>query len=51
MNCQGYNIRPIEVIEKWDDKIQPYELCKKCHKRLIAYSLRPIEWYNLAWSK
>lgn len=48
MNCQACKIRPIEVIEKCDDEIQPYELCEECHKRLIAYSLRPIEWYNLA---
>lgn len=48
MYCQACKIRPVEVIEKCDDEIQPYELCNGCHKRLLSYSLRPIEWYNLA---
>ncbi|GLC31189.1 hypothetical protein bsdE14_25990 [Clostridium omnivorum] len=48
MYCQACKIRQVEVIEKCDDEIQPYELCNECHKRLLSYSLRPIEWYNLA---
>lgn len=48
MYCQACRVRPVEVIEKCDDEMQPYELCKECHKRLLSYSLRPIEWYNLA---
>lgn len=48
MYCQACKVRPVEVIEKCDDEMQPYELCNKCHKRLLTYSLRPIEWYNLS---
>lgn len=48
MKCQACKIKQVEVIEKCDDEIQPYELCEECHKRLLAYSLRPIEWFNLA---
>lgn len=48
MDCQACKKRPVEVIEKCDDELQPYELCGECHRRLLAYSLRPIEWYNLA---
>ncbi|MDF2672068.1 MAG: hypothetical protein K0R09_333 [Clostridiales bacterium] len=48
MNCQACKIRQVEVIEKCDDEIEPYKLCHECHERLLSYSLRPIEWYNLA---
>jgi len=48
MNCQACKEKAVEVIEKCDDEIQPYELCQECHRRLLSYSLRPIEWYNLA---
>lgn len=48
MDCQACKKRPVEVIEKCDDELQPYELCNECHGRLLSYSLRPIEWYNLA---
>ncbi len=48
MNCQACKVRPVDVIEKCDDELQPYELCHECHSRLLSYSLRPIEWYNLA---
>ena len=48
MLCQACKIRPVEILEKCDDEHQPYELCKECHTRLLQYSLRPNEWYNLA---
>ncbi len=48
MLCQACSLRPVEIIERCDDELQPYELCKECHNRLLLYSLRPIEWYNLA---
>ena len=38
-----------------DDALEPYLVCPGCHARLMARSLRPREWFNLAkrhgWSK
>jgi len=38
-----------------DDPLEPYLVCPGCHARLMARSLRPREWFNLAkrhgWSK
>ena len=46
--CEACKLAAISVIETVDDNDQPYKLCGGCHQRLITYSLRPIEWYNLA---
>ncbi len=46
--CEACRKAPIEVIEKADDPKDPYRLCRPCHRRLMKYSLRPREWYNLA---
>ncbi|KMY53711.1 hypothetical protein AC623_06635 [Bacillus sp. FJAT-27231] len=46
--CEACQRNEINVIEACDDPDQPYKLCNQCHDRLLKYSLRPIEWYNLA---
>lgn len=38
----------MNVVESSDEPKQPYQLCHQCNERLLSYSLRPIEWYNLA---
>ncbi|MFT8322548.1 MAG: hypothetical protein ABF649_16780 [Bacillus sp. (in: firmicutes)] len=46
--CEACKRNEISVVETNDDPNQPYKLCNQCHERLLKYSLRPIEWYNLA---
>jgi hypothetical protein len=46
--CEACKRNEINVVETSDDPNQPYKLCNQCHERLLKYSLRPIEWYNLA---
>jgi hypothetical protein len=46
--CEACKRNEINVVETSDDPNQPYKLCNVCHERLLKYSLRPIEWYNLA---
>lgn len=46
--CQACQVSPAEIVEPRDDPDEPYELCLDCHRRLITFSLRPREWYNLA---
>ena len=46
--CEACKVKEIKVVEISDDTNQPYKLCYECHDRLLNYSLRPIEWYNLA---
>ncbi len=46
--CQSCCQRPAVVTEKTDDPSAPFLLCQGCHRRLLAYALRPKEWYNLA---
>ncbi|MFU8690777.1 hypothetical protein ACNA6I_13175 [Rossellomorea sp. FS2] len=46
--CEACKRNEINVVETSDDPSQPYKLCNQCHERLVKYSLRPIEWYNLA---
>lgn len=46
--CQSCEIVAAEVIEPCDSETAPYYICKSCHKRLLARSLRPSEWYNLS---
>lgn len=47
-SCEACKNNPWTVIEDRDCSISPYHLCAKCHKRLVAVSLRPREWYNLS---
>jgi len=46
--CQACESRSAIVEEPADDADAPYLVCKACHRRLIARSLRPLEWFNLA---
>lgn len=46
--CEACKRNEINVVEASDEPNQPYKLCNQCHERLLKYSLRPIEWYNLA---
>lgn len=46
--CQSCERCPAIVTETAHDGAVPYSLCKACHTRLLAYSLRPLEWFNLA---
>jgi hypothetical protein len=46
--CQSCERCPATVTEPAHDGAEPYSLCKECHARLLAYSLRPLEWFNLA---
>lgn len=48
MKCEACEKNAVEVIEACDDPIEPYQVCRACHKRLLARALRPSEWYNLA---
>ena len=46
--CEACKSHDIQVVATEDNPDQPYKLCRQCHARLLSYSLRPIEWYNLA---
>lgn len=46
--CEACKRNKINVVEASDEPNQPFKLCNQCHERLLKYSLRPIEWYNLA---
>lgn len=46
--CEACKLAAISIVETVDDNNQPYKVCRECHQRLVTYSLRPIEWYNLA---
>ncbi|MED4285137.1 hypothetical protein P4679_24765 [Priestia megaterium] len=47
-DCEACKLSAVNVVETVDDNKQPYKVCRDCHQRLVTYSLRPIEWYNLA---
>ncbi len=53
--CQACERSPGSVTESSDDAADPYLVCHECHRRLVARSLRPLEWFNLAkrhgWSR
>lgn len=53
--CQACERRPSALVDPADDVGDPYVVCQGCHGRLIARSLRPLEWFNLAkrhgWSQ
>jgi len=46
--CEACKLSAVNKVETVDDNEQPYKVCRDCHQRLVTYSLRPIEWYNLA---
>ncbi|WP_366204827.1 hypothetical protein [Bacillus safensis] len=46
--CEACQKNEMDILEASDEPKQPYELCRQCHERLLTYSLRPIEGYNLA---
>ena len=46
--CEACQKNAMNVVEASDEPKQPYHLCHPCHEKLLTYSLRPIEWYNLA---
>lgn len=46
--CQACDSRSAVVAEPADDADAPYLVCEACHGRLMARSLRPLEWFNLA---
>ncbi|WP_342501106.1 hypothetical protein NSQ11_11140 [Bacillus sp. FSL W7-1582] len=46
--CEACKRNEIDVVKISDEPAQPYRLCNDCHRRLLTYSLRPIEWYHLA---
>ena len=46
--CQACESRSAVVVEPADDADAPYLVCEACHGRLMARSLRPLEWFNLA---
>lgn len=48
MLCQACRTAPVEVRNENDDENQPYAVCHACNERLFSYSLRPLEWFNLA---
>ena len=45
--CESCRTRPVEILENFDEEIQPYRLCTQCHYRLINVALRPSEFFNL----
>lgn len=53
--CEACELQPRTVVESCDDASEPYLVCTGCHQRLLARSLRPLEWFNLAkrhsWSR
>jgi hypothetical protein len=46
--CEACERRASSVAESADDPGQPYLVCSDCRRRLLARSLRPREWFNLA---
>ena len=45
--CQSCRQAPVDISKVLDDPEEPYEVCQSCYHRLMSYSLRPREWYNL----
>lgn len=46
--CEACESCSAAVVEPADDEDAPYLVCEACHRRLMARSLRPLEWFNLA---
>ncbi len=45
--CESCQVNLVEILEPMGDNAPTYCLCKACHHRLINYSLRPSEVFNL----
>lgn len=47
--CHACQAAPVQRVVAVDDPGEPgYRICRACRRRLLDYSLRPVEWYNLA---
>lgn len=47
--CHACQAAPVQRVVAVEDPGEPgYRICRACKGRLLAYSLRPLEWYNLA---
>lgn len=47
--CHACRAAPVQRVVAVDDLGEPgYRICRACKGRLLEYSLRPLEWYNLA---
>lgn len=46
--CQACRSAPVETAVESDEPQQPFRVCRACARRLQTFSLRPLEWYNLA---
>ncbi len=48
--CQACRLRTAvrEIVPKAEREFCSYQLCADCAKRLEEFSLRPLEWFNLA---
>jgi hypothetical protein len=47
MQCESCTTKPVEVYEPIDNEHNPFRLCVPCRNRLLSYSLRPLEYFNL----
>lgn len=46
--CEACERNDAALSEATYDESAPFYLCAECHHRLLKFSLRPLEWYNLA---
>lgn len=47
--CHACQVAPVQSMVTEDAEDEPgYRVCRACEDRLLSYSLRPLEWYNLA---
>jgi hypothetical protein len=46
--CQACRQNPVEAVLDNEQPDQPYRLCLACAHRIEMFSLRPLEWFNLA---
>lgn len=45
--CQSCRRNEAEVVDPQDNPDTPYRVCKPCHQRMVSFSLRPLEYFNL----
>jgi hypothetical protein len=48
IHCQACRSAPVEENVESDEPQKPFQVCRACAHRLHTFSLRPLEWYNLA---
>lgn len=48
IHCQACRSTPVEENVESDEPQKPFQVCRACTYRLQTFSLRPLEWYNLA---